>query len=94
MKKRSHPLGPGGHLGARAVRLRRRRRAIRCPAAGTPGGSAGSEVIVGSADFTESQLIASIYSQALQAAGVKSRNSSTSAAARCTSQALKDGSID
>ena len=33
-------------------------------------GSSGSQVIVGSADFTESQLIASIYSQALQAAGV------------------------
>ena len=33
-------------------------------------GSSGSQVIVGSADFTESQLVASIYSQALQAAGV------------------------
>ena len=62
---------------------------------GNTGGSEGSQVIVGSADFTESQLIASIYSQALQAAGVQTRrSSSTSAAARCTSQALKDGSID
>ena len=37
---------------------------------GNTGGSEGSQVIVGSADFTESQLIGSIYSQALQAAGV------------------------
>ena len=47
--------------------------AIRCRAAGNTGGSEGSQVIVGSADFTESQLIASIYSQALQAAGVQTK---------------------
>src|SRR6185295_968002 len=35
------------------------------------GGSEGSQVIFSSAAFTESQLIGSIYSQALQAAGVK-----------------------
>jgi osmoprotectant transport system substrate-binding protein len=40
---------------------------------GNSGGSEGSQVIVGSADFTESQLIGSIYSQALQAAGVKTK---------------------
>ena len=34
---------------------------------GNNSGSSGSQVIVGSADFTESQLIASLYSQALRA---------------------------
>ena len=37
---------------------------------GDDKGSSGTEIIVGSADFTESQLIGSIYSQALQVAGV------------------------
>src|SRR5262249_61099666 len=36
---------------------------------GDNSGSSGSQVIVGSADFTESQLIPSLYSQALQANG-------------------------
>jgi len=57
-------------------------------------GSSGSEVIVGSADFTESQLIASIYSQALQAAGVATKEQFNIGSREVYVQALKDGSID
>jgi osmoprotectant transport system substrate-binding protein len=58
------------------------------------GGSEGSQVIVGSADFTESQLIGSIYSQALQAAGVKTKEQFNIGSREVYIQALKDGSID
>ena len=61
---------------------------------GNAGGSEGSQVIVGSADFTESQLIASIYSQALQAAGVSVEGAVQHRQPRGVHPALKDGSID
>ena len=57
-------------------------------------GSSGSQVIVGSADFTESQLVASIYSQALQAAGVPTKEQFNIGSREVYIQALKDGSID
>src|SRR4029079_18944654 len=57
-------------------------------------GSSGSEVIVGSADFVESQLIASIYSQALQAAGVSVKEQFNIGRREVYIAALKDGSID
>jgi len=57
-------------------------------------GSSGSEVIVGSADFTESQLIASIYSQALQATGVPTKEQFNIGSREVYIAALKDGSID
>jgi osmoprotectant transport system substrate-binding protein len=57
-------------------------------------GSSGSQVIVGSADFTESQLIASIYSQALQSAGVPTKEQFNIGSREVYIQALKDGSID
>ncbi len=57
-------------------------------------GSSGSQVIVGSADFTESQLIASIYSQALQAAGVEVKEQFNIGSREVYIAALKDGSID
>jgi osmoprotectant transport system substrate-binding protein len=57
-------------------------------------GSSGSQVIVGSADFTESQLIASIYSQALQAAGVSTKEQFNIGSREVYIAALKDGSID
>jgi osmoprotectant transport system substrate-binding protein len=57
-------------------------------------GSSGSEVVVGSADFTESQLIASIYSQALQSAGVPTKEQFNIGSREVYIQALKDGSID
>jgi osmoprotectant transport system substrate-binding protein len=61
---------------------------------GNNTGSSGSEVIVGSADFTESQLIASIYSQALQGAGVPTKEQFNIGSREVYIQALKDGSID
>jgi osmoprotectant transport system substrate-binding protein len=61
---------------------------------GDNSGSSGSQVIVGSADFTESQLIASIYSQALQAAGVKVKEQFNIGSREVYLAALKDGSID
>ncbi|GAS94669.1 periplasmic glycine betaine/choline-binding (lipo)protein [Mycolicibacterium canariasense] len=61
---------------------------------GNNTGSAGSQIIVGSADFTESQLIASIYSQALQAKGVGVKEQFNIGSREVYIQALKDGSID
>jgi osmoprotectant transport system substrate-binding protein len=61
---------------------------------GNTAGSSGSQVIVGSADFTESQLIASIYSQALQAAGVGVKEQFNIGSREVYIAALKDGSID
>lgn len=61
---------------------------------GNAGGSEGSQIIVGSADFTESQLIGSIYSQALQAAGVPTKEQFNIGSREVYIQALKDGSID
>src|SRR6185369_10788593 len=61
---------------------------------GNTGGSEGSQVIVGSADFTESQLIGSIYSQALQSAGVSVKEQFNIGSREVYIAALKDGSID
>ncbi|MCW2593526.1 MAG: Periplasmic glycine betaine/choline-binding protein [Mycobacterium sp.] len=61
---------------------------------GNGGGSEGGQVIVGSADFTESQLIGSIYSQALQAAGVQTKEQFNIGSREVYIQALKDGSVD
>jgi osmoprotectant transport system substrate-binding protein len=49
---------------------------------------------VGSADFTESQLVASIYSQALQANGLSVKEQFNIGSREVYIQALKDGSID
>jgi len=61
---------------------------------GNTEGSSGSEVIIGSADFTESQLIANIYSQALQSAGVKVKEQFNIGSREVYMTALKDGSVD
>jgi len=61
---------------------------------GNDSGSSGSEIIVGSADFTESQLIGSIYSQALQAKGVPVKEQFNIGSREVYIQALKDSSID
>jgi osmoprotectant transport system substrate-binding protein len=61
---------------------------------GNPAGSPGPQIIIGSADFTESQLIASIYSQALQAAGVEVVEQFNIGSREVYIAALKDASID
>lgn len=57
-------------------------------------GSTGTSVTIGSADFTESQLIASIYSQALQGAGVEVKEQFNIGSREVYMAALQDGSID
>ncbi|WP_285026676.1 ABC transporter substrate-binding protein [Plantibacter sp. ME-Dv--P-122b] len=57
-------------------------------------GSSGDAVIIGSADFTESQLIATIYSQALQAKGVTVKEQFNIGSREVYMAALQDGSID
>jgi len=61
---------------------------------GGDGGHDGSQIIIGSADFTESQLIASIYSQALQGAGIQVKEQFNIGSREVYMAALKDGSID
>lgn len=57
-------------------------------------GSGDSRIVIGSADFTESQLIASIYSQALQAADVDVKEQFNIGSREVYVAALQDGSID
>jgi osmoprotectant transport system substrate-binding protein len=61
---------------------------------GNTKGSAGKQVIIGSADFTESQLVASIYSEALKAAGVPVKEKFNIGSREVYIAALQDGSID
>lgn len=61
---------------------------------GDAGGSAGDEIIIGSADFSESQLIATIYSLALQDAGVEVKEQFNIGSREVYIAALQDGSID
>ena len=58
------------------------------------GSKASSTIIVGSADFSESQLLATIYSHALQNAGVKVEEKLNIGSREVYLQALRDGSID
>jgi osmoprotectant transport system substrate-binding protein len=57
-------------------------------------GSDGDAVIIGSADFTESQLIATIYSHALQNAGIEVKEQFNIGSREVYMAALQDGSID
>jgi osmoprotectant transport system substrate-binding protein len=61
---------------------------------GDAGGSSGEQIIIGSADFTESQLIATIYSLALQDAGVEVKEQFNIGSREVYIAALQDGSID
>jgi osmoprotectant transport system substrate-binding protein len=65
-------------------------------AGGGPAGSpaAGDTIKIGSADFTESQLLASIYAGALQAKGIKVEQTPPIGSRETYIPALKDGSID
>lgn len=57
-------------------------------------GASGDSIIVGSADFPESQLIAKIYAEALKAKGVDVTEKPSIGSREVTIPALKDGSID
>src|SRR4029453_5893685 len=57
-------------------------------------GGSGDNIIVGSADFPESQLVAKIYAEALKAKGVNVTEKPSIGSREVTIPALKDGSID
>lgn len=61
---------------------------------GTGGSGSKAQLIIGSADFAESQIIANIYSQALQHAGVDVKEQFNIGSREVTMAALKDGSLD
>jgi osmoprotectant transport system substrate-binding protein len=54
----------------------------------------GDSIIVGSADFPESQLIAKIYAEALKTKGIEVTEKPSIGSREVTIPALKDGSID
>ncbi len=64
------------------------------PLAAPSTSSASGTIVIGSADFTESQLIAGIYAQALQGVGVKVKEQPNIGSREVYMAALKDGSID
>jgi osmoprotectant transport system substrate-binding protein len=61
-------------------------------APGTPAGA--RTVTIGSADFPESQLLATIYAKALEAKGVKTETKLSIGSREVYMPALRDGSID
>lgn len=62
------------------------------PAAGGSGGS-GGKVIVGSANFTESQVLGQLYAQAMQAKGVEVETKPSIGSREVYIRALQDNSI-
>jgi osmoprotectant transport system substrate-binding protein len=61
---------------------------------GSGGSGASDTVVIGSANFTESQIIANIYAQALQAKGVKVDLRPPIGSRETYFPAIKEGSID
>ena len=59
----------------------------------SPGGAEGGTVVVGSADFTESQIIAELYAQAMQAKGVDVETKLGIGSREVYVKALQDSSI-
>lgn len=64
------------------------------PTAASKGGGDSSTITVGSANFPESQLLGTIYAQALEAKGVKVSTKFNIGARQVYLKALQDGSID
>ena len=60
----------------------------------TQAAASSDSIIVGSADFPESQLIAKIYAEALKSKGVEVTEKPSIGSREVTIPALKDGSID
>ena len=58
------------------------------------GNASSDKIIIGSADFPESQLIAKIYAEALRASGASVEEKTSLGSREVTIPALKDGSID
>jgi osmoprotectant transport system substrate-binding protein len=64
------------------------------PAAGAATSGAGAALVVGSADFTESQIIAEVYAGALNAAGVTASTKPNIGSREVYFKAVQDGSVD
>jgi osmoprotectant transport system substrate-binding protein len=60
----------------------------------SPAAGGGEAVVVGSANFTESQILAELYAQALTAKGVRASTKPNIGSREVYIQALKDSSID
>ncbi|MDR6685026.1 osmoprotectant transport system substrate-binding protein [Arthrobacter sp. 1088] len=66
------------------------------PSTSAPGGSSGSSgpLVVGSADFPESQVIGEVYAGALNAAGVTATTKPNIGSREIYFKAVQDGSVD
>ncbi|MFJ4168253.1 ABC transporter substrate-binding protein [Paenarthrobacter sp. NPDC089714] len=64
------------------------------PSSSAASGSAGGSLVVGSADFPESQVIAEIYAGALNAAGVTATTKPNIGSREIYFKAVQDGSVD
>lgn len=64
------------------------------PSSDSGGGGGSATVVVGSANFPESELLAEMYSQALEAEGLKIQRQFNIGARELYLKALEDGSID
>ncbi|MFE4078513.1 ABC transporter substrate-binding protein [Paenarthrobacter sp. YIM B13468] len=66
------------------------------PSTSAPGGSSGSSgpLVVGSADFPESQVIGEIYAGALNAAGITATTKPNIGSREIYFKAVQDGSVD
>lgn len=66
------------------------------PSTSAPGGSSGSSgpLVVGSADFPESQVIGEVYAGALNAAGIPATTKPNIGSREIYFKAVKDGSVD
>ena len=64
------------------------------PAASGSGSSGGGAVVIGSADFPESELLAEIYAGALKAKGIEASTKPRIGSREIYLKALEDGSID
>ena len=56
--------------------------------------TAGKELVIGSADFTESQILAEVYAGALNAAGTKASTKPNIGSREVYVKAVQDGSVD
>jgi osmoprotectant transport system substrate-binding protein len=59
----------------------------------SPGGAGGSKVVVGSANFTESQVLGELYAQAIKAKGVEVETKAGIGSREVYIKALQDNSI-
>jgi osmoprotectant transport system substrate-binding protein len=64
------------------------------PATGAATSGTGAALVVGSADFTESQIIAEVYAGALNAAGVTASTKPNIGSREVYFKAVQDGSVD